>query len=177
MKRAAQINMIRKSPLDRLAYAIATGAGAGLMPVAPGTFGAIEGLALFLVILSRTAGSQTLTPASTLLLFGAINVVVFATGVWASGRACAMCETKDPSQVVVDEVSGQLIALTPVALAPSAAAVLAAFVLFRLFDIYKPYPIRRLEHFRAGLGVMSDDALAGVYAAALVGLGIYLRLI
>jgi len=172
-----KIERSKNRPLDRFAYAIATGAGAGLMPVAPGTFGAIEGLALFLVIHSRTLNSPSFTTGSTLLLLAAVNVAVFAVGVWASGRACAMCGLEDPSQVVIDEVSGQLIALTPVAVAPSAAGVLAAFVLFRLFDIYKPYPIRRLERLRAGLGVMSDDALAGIYAAALVWLGIYLRLI
>ena len=69
---------------------------------------------------------------------------------------------------MIDEVSGQLIALTPLVGSPSIAGVVAAFALFRLFDIFKPYPIRKLEALPAGWGVMCDDALAGVYAALIV---------
>ena len=117
------------------------------------------------------------SPRSHLLLLIALNIVIFAIGVWSASRACHISNLEDPSQVVIDEVSGQLIALTPVALAPSVAGVIVAFVLFRLFDIFKPYPIRRLERLRAGWGVMSDDGLAGIYAAALAGLALWLRLI
>lgn len=163
--------------LDRFAYLIATGAGAGLSPVAPGTFGAAEGVGIFLAAHALAINYFLLSPRSTLVLFVILNAVVFAVGVWAAGRACRICELDDPSQVVVDEVSGQLIALAPLAVAPSALGVVAAFVLFRLFDIVKPYPIARLERLHGGLGVMSDDALAGLFAAALVWLGIYLRLI
>jgi phosphatidylglycerophosphatase A len=150
--------------LDRLAYFIAAGAGAGFIPVAPGTFGAIESVLVFILI-------AVLAPGWSLALVAVLNVIVFAVGVWASSRACAIRGVEDPSQVVIDEVSGQLIALTPIALAPTAVGIIVAFVLFRLIDIFKPYPIRRLEHLRAGWGVMCDDALAGVYAAALVWTG------
>jgi phosphatidylglycerophosphatase A len=157
--------------LDRVAYLIATGAGAGLSPVAPGTAGAIEALAIFIATSALLANN---TRAHLWLLI-ALNVVTFAVGVWAANRACRICELEDPGQVVIDEVSGQLIALAPLALAPSVVGAVAAFVLFRLFDIFKPYPIRKLERFRAGWGVMADDGLAGVYAALLVGLALWLR--
>ena len=159
------------SALDRAAYLIATGAGVGFAPVAPGTFGAIEALAIFIATSAWMAGN---TRAHLLLLIS-LNLVLFAVGVWSATRACRISELEDPSQVVIDEVSGQLIALTPVALAPSVLGVIIAFVLFRLFDIFKPYPIRKLERLRAGWGVMSDDGLAGLYAAALVGLALWLR--
>jgi phosphatidylglycerophosphatase A len=156
----------------RAAYAIATGAGAGFAPVAPGTLGAIEAVALF-----AAATALHLAPLNFLAMLVALNVVIFVAGVWASNRVCAISGIEDPGQIVVDEISGQLIALTPLAIAPSVVGVIAAFVLFRLFDIFKPYPIRKLEHFRAGWGVMLDDVLAGVYAALLVWLGIKLRLL
>ncbi len=152
--------------LNRFAYFIATGFGAGFAPLAPGTFGAIEGVGLFLAM-----SALPLSPRGFLLLLIAVNIVVYVVGVWAANRACEICGLEDPGQVVIDEVSGQLISLVPMAVAPSVVGVIAAFVLFRLFDIFKPYPIRKLEHFHAGLGVMSDDALAGVYAAVLVWLG------
>jgi len=158
----------RERSLDRLAYALATGAGAGFAPVAPGTFGALEGVALFLAISALATRPLALGTGARILLLTAINVAIFALGVWASNRACEITGLKDPSQVVFDEVSGQLIALTAVIAAPTILGVVAAFILFRLFDIFKPYPIRKLEHLPSGLGVMADDALAGVYAAALV---------
>lgn len=137
------------------------------MPVAPGTAGAVEGVAIFLAIHALHFG-----PGPSLLALAIINVVLFAAGVWASNCACRVTGLEDPRLVVIDEVSGQLIALTPLALLPSLsiAAVLIGFLLFRLFDISKPYPIRKLERLPGGLGVMADDALAGVYAAVLLWL-------
>ena len=164
-------------PLDRLAYGIATGFGAGFAPVAPGTFGSAEGVVLFVAINALISLRFHLAPRWALTVLIAINVAVFFIGVWASSRTCEITGIKDPSIVVIDEVSGQLIALTPLILVPSLEGLLAAFVLFRTFDIFKPYPIRKLESFGGGLGVMADDALAGVFAAALVWLGMYWRLI
>lgn len=144
------------------------------MPVAPGTAGAVEGVAIFLAV-----QAFHLQPGSFFLALVIINLVLFAVGVWASNRACRFTGLEDPQVVVIDEVSGQLIALTPLAFLPSFSliALVIGFLLFRLFDIFKPYPIRKLEHLHGGRGVMSDDALAGVYAAALVWLGHLLRLI
>jgi phosphatidylglycerophosphatase A len=161
--------------LDRAGYAVATGLGAGFAPVAPGTFGAIEGVGLYLAVAATGLNSSRLFAALAVL-----NVAVFGLGVWASARACRISELEDPSQVVIDEVSGQLIALTPLAYALpviNGAGILLAFVLFRLFDIFKPYPIRRLERLHGGLGVMADDALAGVYAGLLVWLAIRFGLV
>lgn len=167
----------KRRPLERLAYAIATGGGAGFSPVAPGTLGAIEAVALFSAI-GAIAGEQVrLSPRLSLLLFSLLNATLFAVGVWASSRTCRICEIDDPSQVVIDEVSGQLIALTPLLLFPSLAGVVAAFALFRFFDIVKPYPIGELEKLHGGLGVMADDALSGVFAAVLVWAAVALGII
>lgn len=163
--------------LDRLAYVMATGAGAGFAPVAPGTVGSAEGVVLFLALNALINNRFALSPRPALMVFVAINVALFFIGVWAANRACDVTGLKDPSIIVIDEVSGQLIALTPLILAPSLEGLVVAFVLFRTFDIFKPYPIRKLERLGAGLGVMADDALAGVYAAALVWLGMYWQLI
>ena len=144
------------------------------MPIAPGTAGSAEGVAIFLAIFAVHFGQTTL-----LIVLAILNVVIFVVGVWASTRTCEITGLKDPRLVVIDEVSGQLIALTPLAFFPSfsIAGAIAGFVLFRLFDIFKPYPIRKLERLHAGLGVMADDALAGVYAAVLLWLGHLARLI
>ncbi|HXU34820.1 MAG TPA: phosphatidylglycerophosphatase A [Blastocatellia bacterium] len=164
----------RKTTTDRIAYALATGLGAGFAPIAPGTIGSVEGLVIFLAVLAFHPGL-----AASLVVLASLNMAVFAVGVWASTRTCEITALKDPGIVVIDEVSGQLIALTPLALWPSfsVAAVVAGFILFRFFDIFKPYPIRKLEHLHAGLGVMADDALAGIYAAVLLWLGHIARLI
>jgi phosphatidylglycerophosphatase A len=143
------------------------------VPIAPGTAGSVEGVAIFLAILALHPRQTTL-----LLVLTTLNVVIFVFGVWVSTRTCEITGLKDPRLVVIDEVSGQLIALTPLALFSfSIAGVIAGFLLFRVFDIFKPYPIRKLERLHAGLGVMADDALAGVYAAALVWLAHLLSLI
>jgi phosphatidylglycerophosphatase A len=172
MNQRASIQLENFKPIDRLAYWVATGFGAGLMPKAPGTFGALESVVVFVI-----AMALHFSPATLVVLFVTLSIVSFAVGVWASSRVCKATGIDDPSQIVVDEICGQAMALVPVALAPSAAGVILAFILFRLFDITKPYPIRKLEHFHGGLGVMADDALAGVYAAALVWLAHLLRLV
>jgi phosphatidylglycerophosphatase A len=163
--------------LDRLGYMIATGFGAGSAPVAPGTFGAAEGVVLFLIFNSVINNTFALSPLGSLISFAVINIVLYIIGVWASNRAIYVTETNDPSVVVIDEVSGQLIALIPLIIRPSLEGIFIAFALFRFFDIFKPYPIRKLERLNAGHGVMADDALAGVYAALMTWLGMQWRLI
>jgi phosphatidylglycerophosphatase A len=174
MNSTAQPAKGKTRPLDSTAYALATGLGAGFVPIAPGTVGSLEGVVIFLAVLALHLGLS-----ASLLLLAILNLVVFAVGVWASTRTCEITGRKDPRLVVIDEVSGQLIALTPLALWPSfsIAAVVIGFLLFRLFDIYKPYPIRKLERLHAGLGVMADDVLAGIYAAVLLWLCHLVRLI
>jgi len=100
--------------------------------------------------------------ASMLLLI----VLVTATGIWAASRTERLLQKKDPSVVVIDEVAGQMIALLSVQFwSPTWWSILSAFILFRAFDIWKPYPVRRLEALESGLGIMLDDVAAGLYAA------------
>ncbi|HKP37171.1 MAG TPA: phosphatidylglycerophosphatase A [Pyrinomonadaceae bacterium] len=165
----------RRSAKDYLALAIAT-CGVGYLPLAPGTLGSLVGVGLYLTIwagfyqfLSERALSSKLTtlfvftPLMALMLL--VTFVVTMLGIWAASRTEKLQQKKDPSIVVIDEVAGQMIALLsgPFWL-PTWWAILSAFILFRAFDIWKPYPIRRLEALEGGLGIMGDDVLAGVYA-------------
>ena len=147
------------SAVDYLALAIAT-CGVGYLPLIPGTFGSLVGVGIFL-LLSRTAVG----------LIVAIVAVTFA-GIWAGSRTEELADKKDPGKVVVDEVAGQLIATLPLAFFTnwSIAAVMVSFVLFRFFDIVKPYPANRLQDLKGGAGIMFDDLVAGVYAAVLVSI-------
>jgi len=136
----------------RLAIAIATAGGVGYAPVAPGTFGSAAGLAVYVALrLVRVPGAEA-----------AAIVLLFVLGVWAAGRAERHFGTTDPGQVVMDEVVGMLVTLAWIP--AGAGGALAGFVLFRIFDIIKPYPARRLERLHGGLGIMADDVAAGVYA-------------
>lgn len=150
---------------DRAAYWMATGFGAGFAPVAPGTVGALEGIVIYLAVRAFGFGQLTL-----FLGFIILNIGLFILGVWASIKTCGVIGTSDPHQIVIDEISGQLISLTPLVLLPSLSipGLIIGFLLFRAFDIFKPYPIRKLERLPGGLGVMADDALAGIYSAVLL---------
>ena len=144
---------------DYLALAIAT-CGVGYMPLAPGTFGSLLGVAIFLG-LTRVAGGA-------ILLIVAILTFIFA-GIWAGTRTEEISGGKDPGKVVVDEVAGQLIALVPLLfLKWSIMMVMVSFILFRFFDIVKPYPANRLQELKGGVGVMCDDLVAGAYAAIIM---------
>jgi len=144
---------------DYLALAIAT-CGVGYLPLIPGTFGSVVGVAIFLA-LTRLATGRILLPA-------AILVFTFA-GIWAASRAEELLGRKDPGKIVVDEVAGQLIALFPLLFAAwSIKMVIFSFILFRFFDIVKPYPANRLQDLEGGMGVMCDDLVAGAYAAIIV---------
>jgi phosphatidylglycerophosphatase A len=90
--------------------------------------------------------------------------VMIIIGIWASGRSTELFGNTDPSQAVVDEVIGQLIVFLFVPFGIGWPLILAGFLLFRLFDIWKPYPIDSLQVLPGGIGVCADDILAGVYA-------------
>lgn len=136
--------------MHSIAIALATALGAGFAPKAPGTFGSAVGLLLWWLL-----------PASPVVQLVAI-VVVFAAGAWSGSVAERHFGRSDPGQVVIDEVLGQLITMwmNPVGW----GGALLAFLLFRLMDIVKPYPANRLEALHGGLGIMADDAMAGIYA-------------
>ena len=174
----------RRTVADYVALAVAT-CGVGFIPIAPGTWGSAVGVVLYLGLRAfgwRPAGQSPETVAlmsahlTTLLLVAV--VVVSLAGTWAATRCERLLRRKDPGAVVVDEVAGQLITFLFVPWGAGPWAVLAGFLAFRLFDIWKPYPINRLEALESGLGVMADDVLAGAYAAALMSLltSIYLTL-
>ena len=148
---------------DYLALAIAT-FGVGFLPLIPGTFGSLLSVGIFLFFTQILTGSPLI---AVVLLF--ILVVTFA-GIWAASRTEELSGRKDPGKVVVDEVAGQMIALLPVALfslQPLTRGVIVSFILFRLFDIFKPYPASRFERLRGGYGIMCDDLAAGAYAAVI----------
>jgi phosphatidylglycerophosphatase A len=99
-------------------------------------------------------------------------------GTWASGRTIAIFGRSDPSQAVVDELMGQFITFAFIPFGVSWPFILAGFLLFRLFDIWKPYPINALEMLPGGLGICADDIVAGVYAGICLATGyaIYLAI-
>ncbi|HSL53847.1 MAG TPA: phosphatidylglycerophosphatase A [Pyrinomonadaceae bacterium] len=156
-------------PTDYLALSIAT-CGVGYLPLAPGTFGSLVSVGLFLLLARAVTGN-----ALVLIVLVSIAVVTFA-GIWAGSRIEQLSGRKDPGKVVIDEVAGQLIALFPLTLFArwSTAAVIVSFILFRFFDIVKPYPANRLQEVDGGMGIMFDDLLAGVYGAVVVS--IFLRI-
>ncbi len=143
---------------NNLARMLALGFGAGRLPWAPGTWGSLFacGVAAALVWIAGAVG----LPGGWVLSAG--TIIAFFSGVWASGRYAASTQKEDPGEVVIDEVAGQWLALIPIA--TSFAFYPVAFVLFRLFDITKPWPVRRAERLHGGVGVMTDDVVAGVYA-------------
>lgn len=172
LNQSALIKREYSRSLDRTAYLIAAGAGAGFAPIAPGTFGSMEGVIIYFAITALP-----FEPKTQIVFLLVTALLLFAVGVWASSRACKITGHKDPGVIVIDEVTGQLIGIAPLALAPSVAGAVLAFLLFRFFDIFKPYPIYKLERLPSGLGVMSDDALAGLYTAVLIWLALLLGLI
>lgn len=135
----------------RLGLFFATCGYLGYVPVAPGTFGSAAGLALFALV--RWSGS----PLVELFTIAAVA----ALGVWSASAAERHLGRVDPAPVVLDEVLGMLItlALVPV----NVYGAVAGFLIFRLFDVIKPWPANRMESLPGGVGVMADDAMAAVY--------------
>jgi len=148
--------------VDYAALAFATW-GVGYIPLAPGTFGSVVGIGVFLLLQSWP------------MQLAAIVVITFA-GIWAATRTEQILGLKDPGKVVVDEVAGQMIALLPFSIFGLGKIwIIVSFILFRVFDIFKPYPARRFEALRSGLGIMADDLVAGFYAALIVMVIMVLR--
>lgn len=155
-----------KTPLrisDRVALAIATGLGSGYSPVAPGTCGSFLGI-LLILFLSRLAVSG----GSRLLLFVILVSAISVAGIWAASRAEVIFGRKDPPQVVIDEIVGQLLTFGLIFRHPRFLLLLTGFLFFRLFDIVKPFPIRKVERAPMGFGIVLDDLVAGFYASLVV---------
>ena len=150
----------RRALLATPAGWLACGFGSGLAPVAQGTFGSVAALLPWWFVLRHLS-----LPWNALII-----VIGFAIGVWACDVAGRAVGVDDHRSLVWDEFIGQWIALLPALLAPWWAMVIG-FVLFRLFDVWKPWPIRWLDrHLKGGMGVMVDDVAAGALAAVALGL-------
>jgi phosphatidylglycerophosphatase A len=143
--------------MRKLALVIATWFGAGYSPFAPGTAGSLAAVAIALCI------------HTTPWHYAAMAALLFAPAVWAADVTARTLKLKDPGLVVVDEVIGQWIALAG-ARSLNWKSYAAAFALFRLFDIWKPAPVRQLEALPGGLGINADDVMAGIYAALVLWL-------
>lgn len=148
----------RRALLATPAGWIACGLGSGLAPVAQGTFGSLAAILPWLLL------RELSLPMNLVVI-----VLGFALGVWACGMAGRALGVDDHRALVWDEFVGLWIALLPALLAPWWAVVIG-FALFRLFDVWKPWPIRVLDRrLKGGLGVMVDDVVAGVFAAVVLG--------
>ena len=141
---------------------LALGFGSGLAAKMPGTFGTLAALPL-VVVLSHYASF------SVYLL---VTILVSIVGIWICGKTAEDMGVHDDSSIVWDEVAGML--LTMLAVPLSWQTLLAGFVLFRFFDILKPWPISYLDkHVHGGFGIMIDDVLAGLFALCILHLGLY----
>ncbi len=143
------------------ARAIATWFGCGAVPKGPGTAGALGALIVAYGLIRWAAFEPW--------HFVALTVLFTPLGIWASTETARSMSRKDPGCIVVDEVLGQWLSLAGAAVLDW-KHLLAAFVLFRLFDITKPWPVRQFEKLPEGTGIVADDLAAGVYAAAVLGL-------
>jgi phosphatidylglycerophosphatase A len=137
-----------------VAWVLATWFGCGRVPKAPGTMGTAGAIPLYLL---AARGGQ--------LGVAATAVATTLVGVWAASVVASEVGKKDPQIVVIDEVAGFLVTMLPVRVV-SWQAILAGFLLFRLFDVVKPWPVRRLEYLPGGWGIVLDDVGAGVMGAA-----------
>lgn len=151
MKWSAEPRLMR-DPVHLFAF----GFGAGLSPVAPGTFGTL--IAIPIVLLVQHAG---------LVTHAAFALVAIVFGIYVCGESARRLDVHDHPGIVWDEIAG--FTVTMLAAPPHWAWLACGFVLFRILDIWKPWPIREADHsLSGGLGIMLDDIIAGVFAAAIM---------
>jgi len=142
---------------EKLITFLATGFGSGLSPVAPGTAGTLAGVLICLICL----------PMSWILRLFFV-LVLLALSIYVADKAEKIYEKKDDQRIVIDEIIGLQITMLPAAI--NILNLCAAFVLFRIFDIWKPFPVKNLQGLPGGWGVVMDDVVAGIYAAAIMWL-------
>ena len=162
----------KKTPLDYFSLAVTT-FGVGYLPLAPGTWGSMVGVAIYLLFgwieanVSVNFGAKGFSDAQISAWVHAGNLIVFLLfcllGIWAATRATKLFKHKDPSQAVVDEVIGQLIVFLFIPFDNFVEINFSRIFAVSFFDIWKPYPIDSLQNLPAGIGVCADDILAGVY--------------
>jgi phosphatidylglycerophosphatase A len=139
--------------LKTFARVLATWFGCGYAPKGPGTAGSLGALLVAWPLRHQPPW-----------FFACLAMVFLAPAIWSASSTALQVNKKDPQIVVIDEVIGQWIALAG-ALAYSPISWISAFILFRAFDIWKPWPVRQLERLPSGTGIVMDDVMAGVYAA------------
>lgn len=144
--------------MDKLIMAVATGCGAGYLPVAPGTWGSLLALPIHYLLITYVDNWAT---------HGLILLAIIIVGTLAAGSAEKILDRKDPGAVVIDEVAGMLITLmwSPV----NIWIWLTGFVIFRIFDIAKPFPVNIFDQrLNGGIGIMLDDVASGIYSLAVL---------
>ena len=172
-----------------LSTVIATFFGVGFIPVAPGTFGSLVAFPLYLllnmIVVQAMGGVSNIASPSLINSLMSFIVILFFVGVWAADQYCKTTNKEDPKEVIIDEVVGQLLAicLTVLMLPYVSEALikfeqhgisefnfimlnlLSIFILFRIFDIAKPWPINYIDkNYKSGFGVMLDDVVAAIFA-------------
>ena len=165
---------------DYLALGIST-SGVGYLPLAPGTWGSIVGVFIYLWYRWAVLGKlriylidQGWVHQQYTAFFYSLTAILLTSlcliGIWASRKTEKIHGKKDSQKIVVDEIIGQLIVFAFVPFAISRWLIVVGFVLFRVFDIWKPYPIRAAEELPNGIGVCADDIVAGVYGGICLGI-------
>jgi phosphatidylglycerophosphatase A len=148
--------------VNRLALLLATWFGCGYWPWGPGTAGSLA------AVIIAAALNFFLVP-SRILLIGLV-IVFLPPAIWASTRTAHLLNRKDPGNVVIDEVLGQWLTLAGAAVL-NWKTLLAGFILFRVLDIWKPWPVRQFEKLPEGTGIVTDDLAAGIYGALILYIG------
>lgn len=144
--------------MHTLIMLIATGFYSGYLPKAPGTWGSLVGLLLFFLL-----------HALSLPVYLAVVAGLFVVGSFTAGEAEKILDNRDPGVVVIDEIVGMLITMIAVPVTPLTIAL--GFILFRVFDIAKPFPVNFFDQrFHGGLGIMLDDVVAGIYSLIILHL-------
>jgi phosphatidylglycerophosphatase A len=157
--------------LDYVSLAITT-FGVGYLPLAPGTYGSLLAVGFYTLLASSFSSfrysASLQSPETIVAAIHAVMLVAFLifilVGIWAATRSVELLGNTDAPEAVVDEVIGQLVVFLFIPFTSSWLLIGAGFLLFRLFDIWKPYPIDNLQSLPGGIGVCADDLLAGVYA-------------
>lgn len=158
----AMSNKPKLSAMDNVAIAVST-VGVGFLPLAPGTWGSMVGVAIYIAAANLDSHDQAFSKVLCFAITAVAMLLLALLSFWSSKRTAEALGGKDPQIVVIDEVLGQLVTFSFIPFVTSWPLILAGFVLFRLFDIWKPYPVRNFEALGDGIGICADDIVAGVY--------------
>ncbi|MBN1552115.1 phosphatidylglycerophosphatase A [bacterium] len=158
---------------DRAGIILASGLGIGFCPFAPGTAGTLFAIPLYLELYTLTFWITANTSLNNVVVYVAFVVMLFILGVWASKIASFHWKSKDPQTVVIDEITGFLVAMTGVT--PSTISIILGFILFRCLDIVKIWPANWIDRkIPGGLGIMLDDIASGLQTWVLLNIILFL---